>query len=124
MRLRFQETQKWGLTMSEHDTDEYNVCGVLVHAKTNEIEQVKSLLAEQDGVEVHAVTDNGRLIVTVENEQRKTVGDQIMAFYDVPGVLSASMIYQYSDNDLDSEKFDINNPETGELETSKERMSA
>ena len=110
--------------MSEYDANEYNVCGVLIHANTNNVEQVKDLLVQQDGVEVHAVTDNGRLIVTVEHEQRKTVGDQIMAFYDVPGVLSASMIYQYSDNDLDSEKFDINNHKTGESETSKERMSA
>jgi len=124
MQLRFQEVQQWGLTMSEYDADEYNVCGVLVHAKTNKVEQVKGLLEKQDGVEVHAVTDNGRLIITVENEKRKTVGDQIMAFYEVPGVLSASMIYQYSDNDLDSEKFEINNPKSGESETSKERMSA
>lgn len=126
-------------SMSESSADEYNVCGVLVHAHKNKVEQVKALLEQQDGVEVHAVTDNGRLVVTVEHDRRKTVGDRIMGFYEVPGVLSAAMIYQYSDNDLDVEELDakkadlknntseiINASElkASELETRKARMSA
>ena len=110
--------------MSECKSDEYNVCGVLVHAHNGQIEQVKKLLEQQDGVEVHAVTDNGRLVVTVEHDRRKTVGDRIMGFYEVPGVLSAAMIYQYSDNDLDVEELETKNINSSELETSKERMSA
>lgn len=110
--------------MSECKVDEYNVCGVLVHAHNNQIEQVKKLLEQQDGVEVHAVTDNGRLVVTVEHDRRKTVGDRIMGFYEVPGVLSAAMIYQYSDNDLDVEQLETKNINSSELKNSKERMSA
>lgn len=110
--------------MSECKVDEYNVCGVLVHAHDNQIDQVKKLLEQQDGVEVHAVTDNGRLVVTVEHDRRKTVGDRIMGFYELPGVLSAAMIYQYSDNDLDVEELETKNINSSELETSKERMSA
>jgi len=110
--------------MSECKVDEYNVCGVLVHAHNNQIDQLKKLLEQQDGVEVHAVTDNGRLVVTVEHDRRKTVGDRIMGFYELPGVLSAAMIYQYSDNDLDVEELETKNINSSELETSKERMSA
>jgi len=110
--------------MSECNVDEYNVCGVLVHAHNNQLEQVKKLLEQQDGVEVHAVTDNGRLVVTVEHDKRKTVGDRIMGFYELPGVLSAAMIYQYSDNDLDVEELESKNINSSEIETSKERMSA
>lgn len=125
--------------MSEYSAEEYNVCGVLVHAHKNKTDQVKKLLEQQDGVEVHAVTENGRLIVTVENNKRKTVGDRIMGFYEVPGVLSAAMIYQYSDNDLDVENTAVNDTETkspkhenvntseinaSAIETRKERMSA
>ncbi len=120
--------------MSECSVDEYNVCGVLVHAHNDQLDQVKKLLEQQDGVEVHAVTENGRLIVTVENNKRKTVGDRIMGFYEVPGVLSAAMIYQYSDNDLDVDELEIdsakpknikpNKTNPSEIETSKVRMSA
>jgi len=110
--------------MSEYSADEYNVCGVLVHAHNNQMDQVKKLLELQEGVEVHAVTDNGRLIVTVENNKRKTVGERIMGFYEVPGVLSAAMIYQYSDNDLEPAELETNSLKASELDSRKERMSA
>jgi len=96
---------------------EYNLCSALVHAKEGQLEQVKKELELQPGVEVHAVTDDGRLIVTVEDEKRKVVGDRIMGFYQVEGVLSASMIYQFSDDDL-------NEQELIELKPTEERMSA
>jgi len=96
---------------------EYNLCSALVHAKEGQLERVKKELEQQLGVEVHAVTDDGRLIVTVEDEQRKVVGDRIMGFYNIEGVLSASMIYQFSDDDL-------NEQELIELKPTEERMSA
>ena len=96
---------------------EYNLCSALVHAKEGQLERVKKELEQQLGVEVHAVTDDGRLIVTVEDEKRKVVGDRIMGFYNIEGVLSASMIYQFSDDDL-------NEQELIELKPTEERMSA
>ncbi len=76
---------------------EFNICGVLVHANMQNIHQVEACLKEIPGVEVHTTTDDGRLIVTVESDQRKYVADTITGFYDVDGVLSASMVYQFSD---------------------------
>jgi len=96
---------------------EYNLCSALVHAKQDEIDSVKLKIENQQGVEVHAVTDDGRLIVTIEDESRKVVGERIMGFYDIDGVLSASMIYQFSDDEL-------NEQETIEIKPSEERMSA
>ena len=96
---------------------EYNLCSALVHAKQGQVEAEKKELELQPGVEVHAVTEDGRLIVTVEDEKRKVVGDKIMGFYNIEGVLSASMIYQFSDDD-------INEHETIELKPTEERMSA
>jgi len=95
----------------------YNICSVLVHAKQNMIDIVKQQLELQPGVEVHAKTDEGRLIVTVEDKLRKTVGERIMGFYEIDGVLSASMIYQFSDDEF-------NEQETIELKSTEERMSA
>lgn len=96
---------------------QYNICSVLVHAKQNMMDAVKKTLEQQSGVEVHAVTDEGRLIVTVEDEQRKNVGERIMGFYEIDGVLSASMIYQFSDDEF-------NEQESIELKSNEERMSA
>ena len=51
---------------------EYNICSALVHAKQGHLEAVKKVLEQQSGVEVHAVTDDGRIIVTIEDESRKS----------------------------------------------------
>jgi len=95
----------------------YNICSVLVHAKQNMTDSVKLTLESQQGVEVHAKSDDGRLIVTVEDEYRKQIGERIMGFYEIDGVLSASMIYQFSDDEF-------NEQETIELQSTEERMSA
>ncbi len=95
----------------------YNICSALVHAKLEQVDAVKQILEQQQGVEVHAQTEDGRLIVTIEDENRKQVGERIMGFYEIPGVLSASMIYQFSDDEF-------NEQETLEIQSNQERMSA
>jgi len=95
----------------------YNICSVLVHAKQDMIDSVKATLEIQQGVEVHAKSEDGRLIVTVEDAYRKQIGERIMGFYEIEGVLSASMIYQFSDDEF-------NEQETIEIQSTEERMSA
>ena len=95
---------------------EYNLCGVLLHVQQQMLDKVKTQLEQQPGVEIHAATDEGRLVITVEDKSRKQVADRIMDFHRMSGVLSASMIYQFSD--------DLDQNETIELNLSEERMSA
>lgn len=80
--------------------EEIDICGVLVHAKPGSAEQVKGRLQELQGVEVHAVTDDHRLIVTVDQSDRaadKTMTKTISSFHDVEGVLSAALVYQHAE---------------------------
>lgn len=76
---------------------EFNICGVLVHAKSHCMEQVKNNLQSMSGVEVHEVTAEGRMVVTIEGESRRYVADTLTGFCNVEGVLSACMVYQFSD---------------------------
>ncbi len=76
----------------------FNICGVLVHAIKDKKYQVETVLDKTSGVEVHANTDDGKLVVTVESENNSYVADTISKFQDIDGVLSASMIYQFSDD--------------------------
>ena len=96
---------------------EYNLCGVLLHARHEKMDVVRKQLEKQQGVEIHAVTDDGRLVITVEDESRKMVADRIMSFHRLDGVLSASMIYQLSDDQINENELNESNP-------SEERMSA
>ena len=76
---------------------DYNICGVMLHAVAVKRQQVEQALVQLAGVEVHANSAEGKLVVTVESDDRYYVADTISAFKDIDGVLSASMIYQFSD---------------------------
>lgn len=84
--------------------NDYNVCGVLVHTRIEHIDQVRSSLLEIPGVEVHTATNNGRLVVTIEHETRQKVADTLSDFQHMNGVLSAAMIYQFSDEIIPGEE--------------------
>ena len=78
---------------------EIGICGVLVHAKPASVGLVREALEQLPGVEVHAATDDGRMVVTVEDQGDKRVVETITGFHDIKGVLSASVIYEHSEND-------------------------
>ncbi len=80
--------------------EEIDICGVLVHAKPGSAKQVKDRLLALPGVEVHSVTADHRLIVTVDQadcEEEKMMTKTINSFHDVKGVLSAALVYQYAE---------------------------
>lgn len=71
-----------------------NIAGVVIHARPEKLAGVEAQLLELPGVEVHATADDGRMVVTVEDEESR-LGDTVMAFHNVDGVLSASLIYHH-----------------------------
>ena len=58
-----------------------NISGVLVHTRPEQTNVVKNELDNLFGVEVHAATEDGRLVVTIENESApmKNRGRQTLA---------------------------------------------
>lgn len=80
-----------------------NVCGVLVFARPERIKTVRKKLEKEDGVEVHAVTENGRLVVTVEKDDQQQTGELLNRIQTLDHVISASMVYQYFDQVSENE---------------------
>ena len=80
-----------------------NISGVLVHVQPKRMDKLKEELNAITGVEVHAA-ENGKLVVTVENEKLNALADQVMAFQHLKGAMSVSMVYHESD---DNGKIDI-----------------
>jgi len=75
-----------------------NISGVLVHAYPDNIDSVAKRLSEMEGVEVHGNNSDGRMVITVEQENTGQISDLLLQMQDVPGVLSTSMIYhQFED---------------------------
>lgn len=75
-----------------------NISGVVVRTFPRYIDNVWQTLEQLEGVEVHAANEDGRLVVTIERQGENDVADLLVHMQDVPGVLSASMVYhQFED---------------------------
>lgn len=85
-----------------HDRIE-NICGVLVHVKPDLRTQVRDTFHDMPGVEVHALTDDGRMVVTVEDAPGRWAGATMSSFNDIQGVLSVALVYHHFDSDLEGE---------------------
>jgi len=72
-----------------------NISGVLVKAYPENLTSIEKVLATMAGIEVHGNNEDGRIVITVEQDNAKTsITDTLVEIQDVPGVLSAAMIYQ------------------------------
>ncbi|MDT8452684.1 MAG: chaperone NapD [Gammaproteobacteria bacterium] len=75
-----------------------DISGVLVRSYPENSQSVQQALALMAGVEVHGSNEDGRIVVTVEQENAGKMSDLLVLMHDVPGVLSTSMIYhQFED---------------------------
>jgi nitrate reductase NapD len=88
--LRFKETA--GVDTS------INISGLLVHARPDKAQAVRARLRGIPGVEVHAVSPEGRLVVTLENASDRDMADTFERVQALPDVLSASLIYHHSED--------------------------
>ena len=80
-----------------------NGIGVLVHALPEQVADVAAALAAMPGVDVHAVGDDGRLVVTATDLADRFASDSLMAMNHVPGVLTTSLVYHACEPDLGAE---------------------
>ena len=76
---------------------EFNICGVVVRARSEDMDSVSKRIVELPGAEVHAGSAEGRLVVTVEDSGEQLCIDTLSALQRVPGVVSASLVYQYGE---------------------------
>lgn len=77
------------------------ISGVLVHAHPLKITEVRDALSAMNGVEVHQETDDGRLIITVEESGEVRAGDSLLEIHRIDGVITASLVYHHFDDNED-----------------------
>lgn len=78
-----------------------NIAGVIISALPNHLPQVREQLVDIPGVELHALSAEGRMVVTVEEVGEHLLGDTIVKLNNLKGVLSAAMVYHHCENDTD-----------------------
>ena len=63
----------------------------------------EAALAAMPGVECHYMSDDGRLIATVEDAPGVALSDTLIAIHRVPQVLAATLAYEHSDAHLSNQ---------------------
>ncbi len=82
-----------------------NICGCLVHTTPELVSAASDEMAAFDGVEVHAQTPDGRIVVVVEDTPARLASETIMALHQIPGVISLTLTYHHFE-ELDDPKAD------------------
>ncbi|SFB75183.1 chaperone NapD [Tropicimonas isoalkanivorans] len=80
-----------------------NICGCLLHAAPGQGQTVRQTAAGMAGVEVHAVTEDERLVVVVEDTADARASEIIMALHQIPGVISLTLTYHHFEDLEDGE---------------------
>lgn len=82
-----------------------NISGVLVHARPEQTEAVREQLVKIPGVEVHAITPEGRVVVTIEAGTAGQMADTVVRCQETKGVISAAMIYHHDEDIGEEDEF-------------------
>lgn len=77
-----------------------NISSIVVHTYPRESSALQGRLAVLPGVDIHAATDDGRIIITIEDTPTSAPSETLMNVQNMQGVLSAAMVYNYSDEQL------------------------
>lgn len=76
-----------------------NVSGILVHTRPDQTESVRVRLEAMPGVEVHATTPEGRLVVTIEKSDDREMAEALDGFALIPQIISTSLVYHHFGED-------------------------
>ena len=85
------------MTTINDTSDTISICGVMAQVLPENIDEVKARMLQIAGLEIHAIGDDGKVVITVESNSYKDTGERISALQKIKGVISASMIYQHTE---------------------------
>ena len=89
-----------------------NICGCLVHVAKGAEQEARVAMEATPGVEVHAQTDDGRLVVVVEDTDEAFASDIIMGLHQIPGVISLTLNYHHFEDTSPRAPLAATQPET------------
>jgi len=78
-----------------------NISGIVVQVSPDKSAAVQEQLGTFSGVEIHAVNKEKRsIVITLEDTPDNVPSDVMMDVQKIQGVLAASLIYNYCDEEL------------------------
>lgn len=80
-----------------------NITSIILGVAPKDGAEVSAQLKAIDGVEVHAVAEDGRMIVTIESGDEDNTSNTFEMIRQLPGVISAALVYHQYESDPDEE---------------------
>lgn len=80
-----------------------NISSAIVHARPGTTERLQARLSCLSGVEIHAATAEGKMVVTLENDTDQGMVEMFERIRQLDDVMSASMVYHHSESDPEEE---------------------
>jgi periplasmic nitrate reductase NapD len=81
-----------------------NISSAVLYIAPARLDEACEALRQMPGVEIHAQTTEGKVVVTLEGDDTNSAADSYVALHGIAGVASVAMIYQYSGNESDNEE--------------------
>ncbi|MGH8787733.1 MAG: chaperone NapD [Cupriavidus necator] len=79
-------------------SEEWHIAGIVVHAIPDSLAQVRAAIDAITGAEVHAASDTGKLVVTIEAPTSRAIAAHLTYLHQLEGVLSAALVYQHNED--------------------------
>jgi periplasmic nitrate reductase NapD len=76
---------------------EAHIAGIVVYALPARIAATKARIASLPGAEIHAVSADGKLIVTLETDSARRTLDYMDAIRALRGVADVVLVYQHAE---------------------------
>jgi nitrate reductase NapD len=97
------------MTQKNNTAPEYHVASLVASPILAQLEEVKAVITAVEGVEIHAVSDEGKIVFTVEGTGFKDLDRKIDIIRVHKGILNVSPVYHQvldeSNNDIAEEQY-------------------
>lgn len=87
-----------------------NIVSLVLRIRPETRREAEAVLQAMPGVECHHMSDDGRLIVTVEDAPDAAMSDTLIAIHRVPYVLAATLAYEHTEAAEDTEALSPRSP--------------
>lgn len=81
-----------------------NISGILVQVRPDYLIEVIDAIKNADYCDYHMHDENGKIVVTLEGEDVSEEIAKLNRLQKIPHVISADMMYAYSEDELDKER--------------------
>ncbi len=78
---------------ANNQLSEYHVASFVAYCILAEVEIVKKAITDVDGTEIHAISDEGKIVFTIESHSHKDIGKKMDILGIHTGIINLSPVY-------------------------------